>query len=181
MNIPIKYHVLVFFVFVGIFSLFYQIGAMSQISASDASNILKEFETLVYDTDALGIFANNIVLALPMFIPGLGAIWGLYSGWSTGFTFAAIASTTPALSDFPPLAILYTSPFGLMELTAYSLGISRSCLLVFVFVKKIGIKTQLLPTSIEIVIAVVLLLVGGFLEFSMINAGNNVITNVADL
>ena len=60
-----------------------------------------------------------------MFIPGFGVAWGLFSAWSTGIAFAAILIGTPELGAINPLAILLT-PFGLMEVAAYSIAMSRS-------------------------------------------------------
>ncbi|NIP61400.1 MAG: stage II sporulation protein M [Nitrosopumilaceae archaeon] len=152
----------------GVFSLVFQVGSMSEPTDEEAKEFLKEFETLVEDIDSIGIFLHNTSLALPMFIPGFGVAWGLFSGWSTGFAFSAIVSQTPELAAIPPLAILYLSPFGIMELTAYSLAISRSFILVVLIIKKHNLSPAIRPTLIEVGIVVGLLLAGGFLEFYMI-------------
>ena len=107
-------------------------------------------------------------LALIMFVPGFGIAWGLFSAWSTGFAFAAITTTAPELSSIPPLSILFLSPFGIMELVAYSLGISRSYILIRAILKKTNLTTFIKPTVIEIGIMVGLLLAAGHLEFYMI-------------
>jgi hypothetical protein len=125
---------------------------------------MEEFEKLIEDIDAIGIFVHNTTISLPMFIPGFGVAWGLFSAWSTGFAFAAIVSITPELGEIPPLAILYLSPFGLMELGAYSLATSRSFILIRAIVKRTNLTPFLKPTLIEISIVVGLLLAGGFLE-----------------
>ena len=152
----------------GIFAGTYQIGSMSTVSQEEADTFMSEFENLVMDIDAFGIFTHNTTIALPMFIPGFGIAWGLFSAWSTGFAFAAITTTAPILEQVPPLAILFLSPFGLMELTAYSLGISRSFILIRAITKKVDLRTFIKPTAIEIGIVVGLLLAGGYLEFYMI-------------
>jgi len=159
---------LIFFIFMGLFSAAYQIGAMSEVSEEDALAFLEEFEELIGDIDSVGIFLHNITIALPMFIPGFGAAWGLFTAWSTGYAFAAIVSQVPQLSQIPPLTLLYISPFGAMELVAYSLGISRSYILIKMIIKKVNLRTAIRGTSIEIGIMVGLLLAGGFLEFYMI-------------
>jgi len=159
---------LIFFIFMGLFSAAYQIGAMSEVSEEDALAFLEEFEELIGDIDSVGIFLHNTTIALPMFIPGFGAAWGLFTGWSTGYAFAAIVSQVPELSQIPPLTLLYISPFGAMELVAYSLGISRSYILIKMIIKKVNLRTAIRGTSIEIGIMVGLLLAGGFLEFYMI-------------
>lgn len=141
---------------------------MSTVNQEEAEAFMSEFEELVLDIDALGIFTHNTTIALPMFLPGFGVAWGLFSAWSTGFAFAAIATTAPILGEIPPLAILFFSPFGLMELTAYSMAISRSFILIRAISKKINLKPFIKPTTIEVGIVVGLLLAGGYLEFYMI-------------
>ena len=163
-----KIRIGLFFIFVGIFAATYQIGSMSTVNEEEARIFMDEFEELVMDIDGFGIFAHNTSIALPMFIPGFGIAWGLFSAWSTGFAFAAIATTTPILGEIPPLAILFLSPFGLMELTAYSLAISRSFILIRAITKKISLNQFVKPSAIEIGIVVALLLAGGYLEFYMI-------------
>jgi len=163
-----KIRIILFFIFLGLFAAAYQIGSMSTVSEEEANAFMAEFEELVLDIDAFGIFIHNLTIALPMFIPGFGVAWGLFSAWSTGFAFAAIVVTAPQLSDIPPLSILFLSPFGLMELIAYSFGISRSFILIRAIIKKIDLVPFIKPTLIEIGIMVGLLLAGGYLEFYMI-------------
>ena len=151
-----------------LFAGVYQIGSMSTVSQEEADIFMSEFEELVMDIDGFGIFTHNTTIALPMFIPGFGVAWGLFSAWSTGFAFAAITTTAPILQQVPPLAILFLSPFGLMELTAYSLGISRSFILIRAITKKTDLRTFIKPTTIEVGIVVGLLLAGGYLEIYMI-------------
>jgi hypothetical protein len=165
--------IILFFIFLGIFAAVFQIGSMTSVSEEDAEAFMSEFEELVLDIDAFGIFTHNLTLALPMFIPGFGVAWGLFSAWSTGFAFAAIATTIPEIGEIPPLSILFLSPFGLMEITAYSIGISRSFILIRAVIKKVSLSSFLKPTVIEIGIVVGLLLVGGYLEFYMIELAQN--------
>jgi len=146
----------------------YYIGSLMEVSQEDAEVFLEEFEAMVEGIDGVGIFTHNLMLSLPMFIPGFGVAWGLFSAWQTGFAFAALATIYPALSEINPLAILFVSPFGLMELVAYSIAISRSFLLVHKLIKKIPIKGDLKPLAIEVGIVVALLVAGGFLEAYMI-------------
>ncbi len=163
-----KIRIITFFIFLGIFAAAYQIGSMSSVSEEEANAFMSEFNDLVLDIDAFGIFVHNTTIALPMFIPGFGVAWGIFSAWSTGFAFAAIISTVPELGEIPPLSILFLSPFGLMEIFAYSLGISTSFILIRAVIKKISLTQFIKPTVIEIGIVVALLLAGGYLEFYMI-------------
>ncbi|MEK6870913.1 MAG: stage II sporulation protein M [Thermoproteota archaeon] len=152
----------------GLFAATYQIGSMSQVNEEEAKTFMSEFEKLVKDIDAIGIFLHNSSVSLPMFIPGFGVVWGLFSAWSTGFAFSAIVLITPELSKIPPLAILFLSPFGIMELTAYSIATSRSFMLIRVISKKTNLIPFIKPTAIEIGIVIGLLLAGGYLEDFMI-------------
>ena len=163
-----KTRIIIFFVFMGLFSIAFQIGSMSEVSEEDALLFMEEFEALIGDIDAIGIFLHNTSISLPMFIPGFGIAWGFFTAGSTGYAFAAIVSLTPALSEVPALALLYLSPFGLMELVAYSIGTSRSYILIHMIIKKTNLKIALRPTIIEIGIVVGLLLAGGLLEDYMI-------------
>lgn len=163
-----KIRIILFFIFLGFFATAYQIGSMSTVSEEEAKAFMAEFEDLVLDIDAFGIFTHNLTLALPMFIPGFGVAWGLFSAWSTGFAFASIALITPQIAEIPPLSILFLTPFGLIELVAYSFGISRSFILIRAVIKKINLIQFLKPTLIEIGIVVGLLFTGGYVEFYMI-------------
>ncbi len=163
-----KIRIILFFIFLGIFAAAFQLGSLTSVIEEDAEAFMSEFEELVLDIDAFGIFTHNLTIALPMFIPGFGVAWGLFSAWSTGFAFAAIATTVPEIGEIPPLSILFLSPFGLMEIAAYSIGISRSFILIRAVIKKVSLSSFIKPTVIEIGIVVALLLVGGYLEFYMI-------------
>lgn len=162
--------ILYFFIAMAGFSLVFWIGSLSEVSDEDAEAFLEEFNELIDDIDGIGIFVHNLTIALPMFIPGFGIAWGLFSSWSTGFAFASLATIMPELGSIPSLALLYVSPFGMMELVAYSIGISRSYILIYTIIKKLNLKSVIKPTVIEIGILVGLLLAGAFLEDYMIRA-----------
>lgn len=157
-----------FFIFVGLFSASYFIGSQSEVSHEDALAFQEEFNNLIEDIDGIGIFLHNSVIALPMFIPGFGVAWGFFAAWQTGQAFAALALLNPIISDIHPLAILYASPFGIMELVGYSIAMSRSLLLIHKIIKKIPIKNDYKIIGIEVGIVLGLLIVGGFLEAYMI-------------
>lgn len=159
---------LVFLAFVGIFSLSYLIGTQSKLSDEESQTFLKEFQKMVQGIDAIGIFEHNASVALPMFVPGFGLAWGSFAAWSTGVAFGALVETTPALAKVPPLALLYLSPFGVMELVAYSIGMSRSLLLVFALIQRKPLKALIRPVAIEIGVVLALLLAGGFIEYAML-------------
>jgi len=143
---------------------------MYDVSDEEANAFVQEFLSQTNAIDGIGIFLNNSVASLPMFVPGFGMIWGAYTAWSTGFGFAAILVMAPGLSEIQPLSILYLSAFGLMELIAYSIAMSRSYHLLHVLIKRTNLKSIIKPTAIEIGVVVGLLLVAGFLEEFMIKA-----------
>lgn len=163
-----RFRLIGFFVFMGLFSTLFQIGSMFQVSEEEANAFMSEFEKLIVDIDGVGIFFHNFLISLPMFIPGFGIVWGLFSAWSTGYAFSAIVSITPELSKIPPLTTLFFSPFGIMELIAYSIATSRSFILIRAISKKTNLISFLKPTIIEIGIVIGLLLIGGYLEYYMI-------------
>ena len=166
----LRFRIIAFFACMAIFSVSFQIGAMSQVSMDEANEFVQDFLSQTQAIDGLGIFLNNITAALPMFVPGAGLALGVYSGWSTGFGFAAITTMAPALAEIAPLTTLYYSPYGIMELVAYSIAMSRSFLVVFFLLKKTNPKTLIKPSLIEIGIVVGLLVAAGYVEEFMINS-----------
>jgi len=168
LNRSISLRIILFFVFVGLFTISFQTGATTELSLEDSMEILADFQNTMEDIDSVGIFLNNLSIGLPNFIPGIGPAWGLYSGYSTGIAVSAIYSMIPELSGSEPLDIFYASPFGFIELIAYSIGMSRGAFLIFAFVKHHSIKSILKWTMVEIGLVIALLVVGGIMEISMI-------------
>ena len=151
-----------------IFSVSFTIGTEIQVSEEESKIFLEEFETIVEGIDAIGIFTHNVSLALPMFIPGFGVAWGAFSAFSTGMAFSVLKDAYPALENIPALTIIFMSPFGLMEIAAYSIAMSRSYILIHKIIKKVPIRGDIRVTIIEIMILVGLLLAGGFIEYFLI-------------
>ena len=121
--------IILFFIFTAIFTVVYGTSAVtSEPTEEEIQEIMDFFDEIVGTIDGIGIFVHNVMIALPMFIPGFGVAWGLFSAYSTGFAFSAIAAANADVAQLNPLAILLT-PFGLMEMAAYSIGMSRSTLL----------------------------------------------------
>ncbi len=155
-----------------------------EVPEEEAKIFLDEFnkllDSLKGENFGTEIFLHNVEIALAMFIPGFGIGWGVFSAVSTGFAFAALATTTPLLGSIPPIALIFATPFGLMELAAYSLAMSRSYLLVIALFKKSPLKQQWKPLVIEIGIVIGLLFAGGIIEAYMIEnfAGDNLMPKV---
>jgi hypothetical protein len=160
--------IIIFFIFTGIFASVYAAGSQSDVTEEEIEETINHFKKVIAEIDGFGIFSHNAIIALPMFIPGFGVAWGLFSAYSTGFAFAAISAGTPELSSLNPLVVLLT-PFGLMELAAYSIAMSRSVLFIENIIKKIPIFTEKKAILIEIGIVIGLLLIGGIVEMYMID------------
>ncbi|MBT3591255.1 MAG: stage II sporulation protein M [Candidatus Nitrosopelagicus sp.] len=163
--------IILFFIFTAIFTIVYGTSAVtSEPTEEEIQEIMDFFDEIVGTIDGIGIFVHNTTIALPMFIPGFGVAWGLFSAYSTGFAYSAIAAANADVAQLNPLAILLT-PFGLMEMAAYSIAMSRSTLLAKnVFQKNWElIKNEKLILSIEIGIVIALLLIGGIVEMWMID------------
>ena len=162
--------IVLFFVFLGIFSASFAIGAEVQVSEEESAVVLEQLETLIAEIDAVGIFTHNTTLALPMFIPGFGVAWGAFAAFSTGMAFSVLKDASPMLANVPSLTILFMSPFGLMEVAAYSIAMSRSYMIVHKMIKRAPIRPDFRVIGIEIGILVGLLLIGGFVEYYFIES-----------
>jgi hypothetical protein len=103
-----------------------------------------------------------------MFIPGFGIAWGAFAAFSTGMAFSVLQDANPMLANIPSLTILFMSPFGLMEIAAYSIAMSRSYMIVHKMIKRMPIRPDLRVIGLEVAILVGLLLAGGFLEYYFI-------------
>lgn len=167
---PKTHRIKLMFLFMLIFSVSYQIGSMVEVEQSEAEQLMKDFQEATKGIDGFGIFVHNLSLNVLMFIPAFGLFWGLLASFQTGYAFSAFASIEPMFADLPALAILYLSPFGLMELFSYSIGMSRS----FIITKKLikrdeSLKKDWKPIGIEVGIVAGLLLAGGLLEMWMLD------------
>ena len=162
--------IVLFFVFLGIFSASFAVGAEIQVSEEESKIVLEELESLIYGIDAVGIFTHNTSLALPMFIPGFGIAWGAFAAFSTGMAFSVIQDVSPMLENIPSLTILFMSPFGLMEVAAYSIAMSRSYMIVHKMIKRMSIRQDFRVIGLEIAIVIGLLLTGGFVEYYFIES-----------
>ena len=138
-----------------------------EMTPQEAREVREQFSEQIEGIDQNGIFFNNIRIALGMFIPGLGVGLGALSGYVTGNVFSAMAEGEPALADVPPQAILVT-PFGIMEVFAYGLAISRSGMLTYQLAKKKHWREYGFPTLLELGIVAVVLFAGAVVEWWMI-------------
>ncbi|CAE6486240.1 MAG: stage II sporulation protein M [Candidatus Nitrosotenuis sp.] len=165
--------ILFFLIFMGVSAVSFLIGSEIRPDAKDAADYVEKFNKLVDGLKdgnfALGIFFHNVKIALPMFLPGLGVGWGIFAAFSTGLAIAAFFVNEPTLAQIPPFTVLIT-PFGAMEIVAYSIGMSRSFLLIIKIMKKTLTKQDVKFTIIEIGMAAGLLLAAAFVEAFMIES-----------
>ena len=66
--------IIIFFIFTGIFSGVYAAGSQSQVTEEEIQQTLDYFKQVIAEIDGPGIFVHNAMIAVPMFIPGFGAI-----------------------------------------------------------------------------------------------------------
>ena len=90
-----------------------------------------------------------------MFIPAFGIIFGIGSAFATGLAFASFNL------DIPAFAVLWLSPFGLMELLAYSIAMSRSLLIIK---RRKNLRQDKKIIAIEVGIVFALIFFGGVIE-----------------
>ena len=54
-----KIRIITFFIFLGLFSLSFQVGAMYDVSDEEANAFVQEFLSNTNEIDGIGIFLNN--------------------------------------------------------------------------------------------------------------------------
>ncbi|MGQ9530059.1 MAG: stage II sporulation protein M [Candidatus Bathycorpusculaceae bacterium] len=146
-------------------------GTLTPIEEQEANEIGNELNQTLDSLKANEvllqyIFGNNFMLALLMFIPIIGIIFGAYVLYSTGFVIAAVAIS----NQFPPalsLVALFLTPFAWLEFIAYSTAMAESIWLTRRLWQCRG-KHELVNTSKFIAVCAVILLVGAIIETIMI-------------
>jgi len=160
------------------FLIAYSAGAAVHMGKQQTADLRQHFAEQIRGIDQNGIFINNAKIALGMFVPAAGIGLGVISGFYTGMIFTAIAQTS-TLNNVPPLIILIT-PFGIMEVFAYGIAISRSGILIYQLVKKKPWREYAIPILIEVGIVILVLLVGAVIEWQIITqfSGLHTLPNV---
>ncbi|MDQ3975528.1 MAG: stage II sporulation protein M [Thermoproteota archaeon] len=177
MRFDIKLRLLYLVIGIVVFVIAYFIGAGTDIGKNETENLRDQFNKQVKDIDQNGIFVNNLRISLGMFIPVLGVGLGIFSGFSTGLIFNVIAESSPLLNNISPLLILVT-PFGVMEVFAYGLAMSRSGMLTYQIIKKKQWREYIIPTIIEIGIVITILLIGATIEWQIITQFDEQATDI---
>jgi hypothetical protein len=142
-------------------------GAAVPMSDEEAKTLSREFSKQIEGIDQNGIFLNNAQITLIMFVPAVGVAFGAFSGFATGSIFSVLTSSSPRLGEVSPLVILIT-PFGIMEVFAYGLAMSRSGMLIYYLLKKRPWRMYAISTLIEVSIAIGVLFVAAVIEWQMI-------------
>jgi Zn-dependent protease len=155
-----------------VFIIAYSVGAtLVKINTSQTEIIKRQFQEQIKGINQYGIFVNNFKVALGMFIPGFGIALGTFSAFSTGLVFNAISHTSPVVSNISPL-IVFLTPFGILEIIAYGIAISRSGILSYQLIKdankRQSLQKYVIPTIIEVGIVLIILLIGAIVEWQMI-------------
>lgn len=160
-----KRRILYLLVGILVFLIFFTIGTSVTFDKSTSQLLKEQFENKIKNIDSIGIFVNNFLISILMFVPGIGIAFGLFSGFSTGNIFMIITRDLPI--QIPPLLIFLTI-FGMMELVSYGIAISRSYLLLINIVKRANIKENLIYTGIEIGIVAIILFFSAIIEWDLI-------------
>lgn len=160
-----KRRILYLLVGIIVFLIFFTIGTLVTFDESTSQELKEQFQNKIKNIDSLGIFFNNFLISILMFIPGIGIAFGLFSGFSTGNIFVIITRDLPI--QIPPLLVFLTI-FGIMELVSYGIAISRSYLLLISIIKRTNIKENLIYTGIEIGIVSIILFVSAIIEWDLI-------------
>lgn len=160
-----KRRILYLLVGILVFLIFFTIGTSVTFDKSTSQLLKEQFENKIKNIDSIGIFVNNFLISILMFVPGIGIAFGLFSGFSTGNIFMIITRDLPI--QIPPLLIFLTI-FGMMELVSYGIAISRSYLLLINIVKRTNIKENLIYTGTEIGIVAIILFFSAIIEWDLI-------------
>ena len=149
----------------------YSFGAiLLKIDRTDAEIMKKHFKEQFAGIDQYKIFINNFRAALGMFVPGFGIALGIFSAFSTGLVFNAISHTSPIISHISPL-IVFLTPFGILEIIAYGIAISRSGIIFYQLIKDTNKRKSwqkyVIPTIIEVGVVLAILLIAAIIEWQM--------------
>ena len=147
------------------------VGTWAPIEEQEANEISNELNQTSNSLKANGallqyIFGNNFMLALIMFVPIIGIIFGAYTLYSTGAVIAAIAISNklpPALS----LVALFLTPVAWLEFIAYSTAMAESIWLTRRLLQRRG-KHELINACKFISVCAVILLAAAIIETLMI-------------
>ena len=159
------------------------LGTLVQLSAQDAKQLSDSTNGIITDNPTYpslvgAILLNNFKICLVMFIPILGAAFGLFVLFSTGVGIRAILDTqsasgaSAAISTISPttaiLALVFVGLTFVLEYVSYSIGIAESIWLYRRLTQRRW--RELKNTGILIGIVAALLITGALVESWVITA-----------
>ena len=140
-----------------------------ELSPADAQSLNQNVKSIP-DT-VLGIYENNVQIALLEFVPVAGPGMGVYSSYDTGLALAGIAQSNSAsgLSGLEIFFVLLLTPIFWIEFACYSLAVEESIAVIISF-KNRDFRTREWKWLIGSVLFVVAtLFVSAGLEVDLIN------------
>jgi hypothetical protein len=159
------------------------LGTFVQLSAQDAKQVSDSANSIITDNPTYGelvgaIFINNFRLCLIMFIPIFGAVFGLFTLFSTGVGIRAILDTqsasgaSAAIPTISPttaiLALVFAGLTFLFEYVSYSIGIAES---IWLFRRLTQRRWGELKTTVILIgVVAALLIMGALVESWTIKA-----------
>lgn len=161
--------VLIFLVVFIILTIILAYGSSVSLSQSEAQSLSQGVQAIPQTT--LGIFRNNVQIALIEFIPGFGPAYGAYITNTTGVVLAAISQANPTarISGLESLVILMLTPIFWLEFFCYSLAIEESIAIIISFVKRDFLTREWKWLVGSVLTVVVVLFVSARLEVTLIN------------
>jgi len=166
-----KIRTILFLSSLALFLLTFFVGSQIHLTEDQASTIVKEFEQEIgTNPTAQAIILNNTLLCLEFFIPFLGIFSLAEAGFNTGNVLAAIALTSPTpVSASTVFLLTLATPVAWIEFTAYSLASSEGTMIVISVFSRF-LRKEAKNLLLSLVVAIALLVFGGFLEVFLINA-----------
>ena len=149
-------------------------GSLMPVDPQQARQINNELNQMVTEANSNGtlvqsIFSNNFLIALIMFVPVLGTVFGFYALFSTGTAINAIAIA----QGYPVFLVLFSlvlTPVFWLEFAAYSTALAESIWLFRRILQGRGLR-ELKNFGILIAICAGLLFLGAIVEAWLISIG----------
>ena len=150
--------------------LFIILGLSSLIpmSIEEAGTLLEEAKKIIGENPTvIGIWTNNMLAALLIYIPFLGIGLAGYIMFQTGRIFGALAVES-GISSIMLILFAVVTVYGLIEFVAYGTALTESILFSYSIVKR-SLRHELRWLLISMGIVAGLLLIAAILEVIIIN------------
>lgn len=146
-------------------------GTLTPMSKHEAGELDNELNKSINTLEENGlilqyIFGNNFMIALFMFVPIVGLIFGGYVLYNTGVVIAASAIAND-LNPTLALLLLFFIPVAWLEFAAYSTAMAESIWLTRRIFQRRG-KHELVNATKFISICAILLLLAAIIETALI-------------